>query len=261
MLARRAALEGAWDNDSDRRHSQDRPSALFPRLPYVSNQNGYPPGMTPGSIGVISGPLTRFPDFSISLMRLRKPEGSKLAWVVGANIADNCNRLVRELHGDWLWVMGDDHVFAPDILMRLLQHNVDVVVPLCLQKSPPFLPVVFSEEDEDGRHRYADLPEHGLAEIHAAGSAGILIRKHVLDVLPRPVFGTERGQQNEDLLLCRKIREAGFQIYCDVDTHLGHMGTMCVWPQFQEAGWAPKLDVGDEHFVSLPPLPVEMPTK
>src|SRR3546814_11448924 len=60
--------------------------------------------------------------------------------------------------------------------------EVDVIVPPCLKRSPPYDPVVYSHQNEKGEYvGYNDLPEHGLVPVHAAGTAGMLIRRPVLD--------------------------------------------------------------------------------
>ena len=64
-------------------------------------------------------------------------------WLMGSNITGNCNDLARRMQGEWLWMIGDDHAFHPDIVVRLLSHDVDVVAPHCLQKSWPFPQVVY----------------------------------------------------------------------------------------------------------------------
>ena len=142
--------------------------------------------------------------------------------------------------------MGTDHVMDFDLLQRLLSHDVDVVVPLCLKRSPPYDPVVYSHQNEQGEYvGYYDLPEHGLVEVHAAGSAGMLIRRRVLDAFEDPVFESHGGL-NEDLSFCAKVREGGFQIYCDVDARLGHISEISVWPELRDDGeWGISLHLGN----------------
>ena len=168
------------------------------------------------------------------MMRLVRPPDSPVMWVKGLDVTANYNKMIEGLVGEWFWIMGDDHIFDPLLLIQLLNHELDVVVPLCLQRGPPFLPVVYSREElnADGVPEFetALLPPTGVVEVHAAGTAGMLIRKHVLDVLERPVFQTSGFHQNEDLNLCKKIREAGFKIHCDVDARLGHIGVFGIFP-------------------------------
>src|SRR6266498_2105759 len=149
-------------------------------------------------------------------MHHQTPPGSKLLWTKGVDIVGNMNTMVREMRGEWLWILGDDHVMDPDLLQRLLARNVDVVVPLCLKRSPPYDPVVYSHQNELGEYVGADLPSSGLVEVHAAGSAGMLVSRRVLAELEDPVFESHGGL-NEDLTFCAKARDAGFRIWCDVD--------------------------------------------
>lgn len=198
-----------------------------------------------GTIGVLSHELTRYADFSIALMHHQTPPGSKLIWTKGVDVVGNMNRMVDGMEGDWLWVLGDDHVFDFDLLNRLLAHDVDIVVPLCLKRNPPYDPVVYSGQNEKDEYiGYTDLPESGLVEVHAAGSAGMLIRRRVFDALSDPVFEAYGGL-NEDLTFCAKAREAGFTIWCDVEARLGHIGILCVWPIWVDGEWKIQLQLGN----------------
>lgn len=225
-----------------------RRSSVAPTLTRKRTPDDFPPG----TIGIISGILARFSEFTVSILNLTKPPGCRITWAQGVNLTTNYNALIDQLEGEWLWLMGDDHVFHPDILIGLLERDVDVVVPLCLKKFAPFEPVVYGHEsgpDENGHMLFheADLPESGMIEIHAAGSAGMLIRRPVLEALAaldRPIFETTDGIQNEDLILCQKIREAGFKIHCDVDQKLGHIGIFGVWPLWQGDGFGTLLGLG-----------------
>jgi hypothetical protein len=204
-----------------------------------------------GTIGLVTQQLARYTDFWLSYQALMRPATTAYLNRQGMDVTGNYNGLVDGMRGDWLWILGDDHTFAPDILVNLLAHDVDVVVPLVLKKDAPFDPVVYEgEEGQDEAtglpyHRVARLPHQGLHEIYAAGSAGMLIRKHVLDALERPVFTTSHGVQNEDLVFCRKVREAGFRIWCDVDQKMGHIGIHTAYPMWTGDRWGPILDFGN----------------
>lgn len=208
-----------------------------------------------GTVGVVSQELSRFTNFWLAFQGLVRPATTKFVFPQGMDVNANYNRLIDGFLGDWLWIMGDDHTFLPDTLMRLLAHEVDVVVPLCLKRHAPFDPVVYSGEGEVesetglARHEVARLPRTGLVEVHAAGSAGMLIRRHVVESLTQPIFETTNGYQNEDLRFCQKVRDAGFKIWCDVDTKIGHIGTFIVQAQWQgddETGMhIPIMDLGN----------------
>ena len=88
-------------------------------------------------------------------------------------------------------------------------------------------------------------PDSGLIEVYAAGSAGMTIKKHVLDAIGdpwmefTPVAG---GVLGEDISLCRKIRNAGFKIHVDLDNHIGHLTTVAAWPAYHEGEWKGSID-------------------
>jgi hypothetical protein len=191
--------------------------------------------------------LARYNQFMVSLMALRKPEGSRLTLVTGMSPSASINRYIRnEMHGDWLMLLGDDHVFAPDTLERLLAHDVDVVVPLCFTRRAPFFWTIFRDEttDENGLRRWVtyepdEVPESGLFPVYAAGAAGMVIRRHVLDAIGDPwLENQDTIHASEDVMLCSKIREAGFRIHVDLDVHMGHIGSIVTNPAFKpDEGW------------------------
>lgn len=202
--------------------------------------------MTPGLVGVIAQETSRYSMFSASLTSLKLPEGTAIKWWFGMEIADNCNALVREMYQqekEWLWLLGDDHSFSPPILERLLAHDADIVVPLCLMRYPPYRPVIYSGLTDAGKRRDVDLDDHpagGLIPVHSAGSGGMLIRRRVFDALEDPWFRAyqdDATKLSEDLYFCDQAREAGFDIYCDLDTNLGHLFAGVVWPVRNPDGW------------------------
>jgi hypothetical protein len=195
-----------------------------------------------GTVGVPCSDLARYHLFTNSLMQLRVPDGTHFSFHHSASIIQNLNQIVgaMEPESEWLWVMGDDHVFAADTLMRLLAWDVDIVAPLCARRAAPFNLVAFTEQmglDEFGRPMYRtleydDLPEErGLMPIHAAGSAGMLVKRRVLDALGEPWFTNSDGfTTNEDVEFCRRAREAGFEIHLDTTLAIGHIGVVTIIP-------------------------------
>ena len=186
----------------------------------------------PGTVGLAVQDTGRFTAFTESMSSLQTPPDTHVLWRYGSHIVNGMNYLADNMVGDWLWIMGDDHSFDPHLLMRLLDHRVDVVVPVCLMRQQPFLPVVRVNDNGDVLD-LAKLTPGGLIEIHSAGSAGMLIRKPVLDKLkalfPGSVF-QENPDISEDFLLCQRIRELGFSIHCDLGSRLGHLTVAGVWP-------------------------------
>lgn len=204
----------------------------------------------PGTIALPCGEMGRFSAFSYSLANLVYPTGTQISMMQGLSVPRSLNTILRELNeqSEWVWFMGDDHVFDPWTLIRLLDRDVDVVVPFCIRRRPPFGPVLFKARSENGEYEpfsYDELPEKGLVEVFAAGDAGMLVKRRVIDAIGDPWFENAPGDVvNFDLEWSRKIREAGFAIHADVETLLGHVGLFTVTPHLQNGEWGILFDLG-----------------
>lgn len=210
-----------------------------------------------GVIGVIAQETARYSWFAASLTEIAAPEGTKIHWAFGHDIAENANMLVRNMYeadAQWLWILGDDHTFNPQTLARLLEHDKDIVVPLCLMRNPPYRPVIFA--DENNRVDLNEHPDGGLIEVHAAGSGGMLIKREVFNFMVEPWF--EAGvrssvQLGEDVYFCEKAREAGFSVWADLDITFGHCTTSVVWPVREPDGWTFGFSMAGGFQITMPP--------
>lgn len=153
-------------------------------------------------------------------------------------------RKALEVGADYVWMLDDDQPFAPDDLAKLLAHDKDIVVPLSLRRGKPFAPLIYDRIDEQGgAHQHYLTPfESGLIPVAGAGLAGVLIKRTVLDALGDPWFAFERSHYNgddyaEDFPFYRRVAEAGFTVYCDLDVRFGHRITAYVWPVKQNGVW------------------------
>lgn len=203
----------------------------------------------PGAIIFAGGEFLRYSGFMFSLLEMEKPAGTRVLMKQSTSVVDNLNYCIRNLppECEWVHIQADDHIWKPDALTRLLDRQVDVIVPLMLKRAPPFNTVLFKNRTAEGYMPYAieDLPREGLVKAYAAGSGGMTIRRHVLDVIGDPWFTYTDGEYlNEDLALCGKIRDAGFTIWCDVEVPMGHRASYTVWPVCDEKGWGIGLNLG-----------------
>jgi hypothetical protein len=223
-----------------------------------------------GLIGVVAQETARYSMFGSSLSEMQLPEGWEVKWRFGHDIAQQTNALIEEAvdrDKDWFWYLGDDHAWSPNLLEKLLAHNEDIVVPLCLMRNPPYRPVIWKEASEDtgasgdvidgfARINLDDYPDGGLIQVHAAGGAGMLIRRNVLDGMEQPWFEAGRGltaRVGEDINFCQKANKAGFGIYCDLDAMLGHITTTVVWPVREYDGWTYGFSMMGGYQITMPP--------
>lgn len=203
----------------------------------------------PGTILVVSDDLSRYTAFTLSFLAVEKPVGSVSSWVTSVNVVRNLNQGIRHMVGDWVWLLGDDHVFAPDTLMKLLAHEIPVVGVVCCHRKPPCAPIIFRKQTEDGKFHYwppAEIPPSGLVRVAGCAGPGLLVRKPVLDAVGDPWMRAGVLSQediSDDLYFQQRIRQAGFPLYVDLDTWIGHIGPGAVWPRRTAEGWSAWVDM------------------
>ncbi len=192
--------------------------------------------------------LARYTTFEMSMEALHVPSGTTIVRAISANLALNVNEGIRLHRTPYYWFIDDDHQFEPWILLRLLAHQVPIVVPLTCLSKPPFSPVLFQGEKLDEKTGYKmfrpytwqDLDgEVGLKAVHACGRAGMLVAREVFETLKEPWFElgkTHPEHAGEDVYFCQKARAAGFQIVADLDLTFGHISPSCAWPTRMEDG-------------------------
>lgn len=214
-----------------------------------------------GIVGVIANDSARYSLFWSCMDHLQMPNGWRKEHLIGGDWCGARNTLCEltlESDAEYLWFMDDDHAFSPDLLMKLLRHNEDLVMPVCLTRSAPFAPVTFTERVGDDRYLPIYLPEQeeqGLVELVAGGCAGMLIHRNVLEAVDRPWF--EYGFASEDILFCNKAVDKGFALYCDLSARLGHITTGVVWPTVAEGDWVVGVSLGSVGQTTNILLPIE----
>ncbi len=216
-----------------------------------------------GLIGVIAQETARYSYFASSLTGTDVPAGSAIRWQFGHDIPANVNGLVRALLDselEWLWLLGDDHTWSPNLLMKLLGHDKDIVAPLGLQRAAPYRTTALVPSPDDPRgHTRLDLNLHpfgGLVEVVAIGSGGMLIKREVFETMEEPWFeaGKIDGEHlTEDIYWCDKARQLGYRIHCDLDAHIGHICTSVIWPVHEPDGWTFGFSMTGGFQITMPP--------
>src|SRR5690606_2064204 len=95
---------------------------------------------SPGTVVIPAASLARYNEFWMSVESLQVPHGTKLVAARGADIPHQLNEGIRRMTGEWVWILGDDHVFVPDLLLKLLDRGKDVILPLTPRREHPFYP-------------------------------------------------------------------------------------------------------------------------
>jgi hypothetical protein len=215
-----------------------------------------------GIAAVLANDSARYSLFWACWNRLQIPSGWRQEALIGGDWCGARNTLcqmILDSDAEYLWFMDDDHAFSPDILMRLLNHQKDLVVPVCFTRSAPFPPVDFTERVGDDRYLpvyLPDMPPSGLQQLVAGGTAGMLIHRSVIEALDGP-YWFEYGAASEDILFCNKAIDAGFELYCDLGTRLGHITTAVVEPAYVDGEWVVGTRIGSYGAMTNVLLPIE----
>lgn len=204
----------------------------------------YPPGI----INIPTHFLGRYREFEVAMNSLLFPPGSVIAWGLGASTGKNMNDAIRQmLKNDifkWVWVIGDDHVFSPDIILQLLRREKEVVVPFCCRRTFPYIPIIHESGGENNDYATVEYEwfkdKTGLVNLNdtgkLTGNAGMLVKREVFEAIPEPWYevGQIHSEYNSpDLWFAKKMVDAGFPLFVDMDNPIGHITHMSVWP-FQD---------------------------
>jgi hypothetical protein len=207
---------------------------------------------SPGTIAVPTSEIGRFALFTSSLAGTWRPDGTQISMMASASVTQNLNQIISDMDDEkrWCWIVGDDHAWENDCLTRMLAvmdatPEADILVPLVTKRNPPWHLVAFRSAGthEDGMPawkpvEWEDVPDEGTFEIDAAGSAGMLIRRELLDMIGDPWFESSAGViLNEDVYFCRKATDRGARIFATADVTMAHIGVFNVRPFRREERW------------------------
>jgi GT2 family glycosyltransferase len=199
-----------------------------------------------GIIGVSASRNARYSAFTECLANLDKPQDTWTVVKTGIDIATNRRDIVRDAlaedHVEWVLFLDDDMVFGEDHLRQLLDHDLWIVASLYLNRTPPYYAMAFNERtiDNDGRPAWKPIsldgaPEEGLSEVVAAGTGGMLVRREVFEEVEYDTwFAHSYERSTDDIAFCERVTEAGFKIWLDLGSPMGHISIHEVWPRRDE---------------------------
>ena len=186
--------------------------------------------------------------FCQSLALLQRACDTIVGFQVGSLVYNARNELARQAiksEADWVLWLDSDMVFEPDLLKKMLkvceENDIDFLTGLCFRRKPPYTPTLFDRLDkmEHGASytTIMSVPE-GRFKVGGCGFAGVLMSTDILlSVAARfggRMFDPLEGF-GEDVSFCWRARQCGYEIWCDSDIELGHVGSMIVTREFFEA--------------------------
>lgn len=188
--------------------------------------------------------------FCQSLALLQRAGDTQVGFEVGSLVYNARNNLARQAikaEADYVLWLDSDMVFRPDTLQRMLSvcldNNIDFLTALCFRRKPPYTPCLFDKleklpDDKGAAYTALMSVPDGRFKVGGCGFAGVLMSTDVLISVaakfegrmfdPMPGFG-------EDVSFCWRARQCGYDIWCDSDIEMGHVGSCIVTRGYFEA--------------------------
>ena len=143
-----------------------------------------------------------------------------------------------------LFFIDADTVPPIDALERLIAHDKAIVsgltpIPKFTEDGGWYLIdncFMEGKRDEHGKILETHIAERGtgLQPIFRCGTSCLLIKREVLETVPRPHFVFEYNDahtlhtRSEDIRFCDNARAAGFELYADTDVMCGHEKSLMI---------------------------------
>lgn len=214
-------------------------------------------------VGISAAETARFTDFWDSVLHMGAPIGCPIDVRIerGGNIAKNRNGLTKAFLSsprEWLLYLDDDQILMPGTIQQLLAHGKEIVSGCYVSRDYPFPPMLFDREADDGRvgMRLCGPEDRGLVSVTAIGAGCLLVHRTVFAQLEPPYWTL--GQiipdgMSDDIDFCRRVRRAGFDIWCDLDTRVGHKSHCTLWPERTARGIGCTVVTGNRPVCHIPP--------
>lgn len=189
-------------------------------------------------VGLSTQEYIRKADFLPYFLGLEKPENTLITTVHGQSPAEARNIIAQQAidhNCTHAFFIDDDMAVPPDTLMRLIQHDQDVITALYLLRGYPHFPAAFDIAFGNGFNKSLFLTSEisGLIPITNCGLGCVLVKTEVFRTLEKPWVRLGEIVKDgwcDDVGFFNRVREAGFKLFCDTDVRVGHMTNMLVWP-------------------------------
>lgn len=167
--------------------------------------------------------------FVQSLLSLEYPPNTDVQFsqVFGVQLPFARNHIVQDAlkdNSDYLFFLDADMIFPPDVLMRLLNHNKDIINALAFRRICPHYPCIFKWNEKEGTYETMEY-YGGLMTVDATGMACMLIKTDVFRKMKRPWYYYDQHLFSSDLTFCKNAKKLGYKIWIDSSLKIGHLGS------------------------------------
>lgn len=138
---------------------------------------------------------------------------------------------------DYIWMLDDDHIIGLErsqgpsddysLPLKLVKHleenpNIGVVGALYYQRGGDCWPVIMQEKDGLPYFLLNSEVAGRMQKVDVTGGGCMMIRTAVFDKIKEPWFAPEH-EFGTDIQLCRGVRAAGLEVWCDTSLEIGHL--------------------------------------
>jgi choline kinase len=146
------------------------------------------------------------------------------------NQRENLIELAKESNSDYVLWLDSDMVFPSTTILRLLEHDKDIVGCNYMKRTKPIKTVAYTDvNDWDSWVKMERKSE--LVNVDAVGLGCILMKINVFEKLNKPYFefrfqNDTNDWYGEDYILMEKLKDNGYDIYIDtvLSMDVKHMG-------------------------------------
>lgn len=149
------------------------------------------------------------------------------------------NWLVEHTLGKWLFMTDTDHIFAPDLLERLLhlkvKHKARVISGLYVYKVPPHMPVARVDDGKGGLANLTSIPtDVEVMPVRTVGAGCLLTDLSVFQELGVKLVGTSPfniiSGLSEDYSFCKRCEDLGIEVLLAPHVESHHMSPpQAIW--------------------------------
>lgn len=111
-----------------------------------------------------------------------------------ASVASNRNIAANKLlkgGADWIFTCDDDMLYPPDIFIKFIEHDKDIVSGLYVGRSAPFPIMAFRPHRDTGdcqTIKHTDFKRGDVIEVCAVGGGCVFIKREVFEKIPAPWY-------------------------------------------------------------------------
>lgn len=194
-------------------------------------------------IGIPTGKYIECQTFK-SIYDLIIPEGYEVTfqYFYGYNIDQVRNLIAHWAEKfDYLFSVDSDIAFPADTLVKFLNHNVDLVSGVYIQRIPGTETAeVYKSNGNGGFYNVAlkDLLPPGLHEVDGCGFGCVLVKSDIIRKVGYPQFKyysalDHRFTLSEDVDFCKKAKDKGARIFVDSTVICDHIGSTIFKPDMK----------------------------